>query len=77
MKKKLIDYIIDNVGFDEFEFTYGRMCMERCSLRSVNSVLYDRLEGLVKDFVEDNELSEGWFDENFIDIDDLFEEVLV
>ena len=77
MKEKLIDFIVETVDFDECQFTYGKMSIGRCSLRNVNPCLYDKLQDLVDIFVEDHELPIDWFENNFIDIDDLFDDVLV
>lgn len=76
MKEKLIEFIKENVSIEDINYTFSRMCIERSSLRYQNNNLYNQLSDLVDDFIVDNELSEEWFEETFIDIEDLFEDLL-
>jgi hypothetical protein len=45
------------------------MCLERIPL---DSYLYNQIDDLVQEYIQDNELSQEWFEENFFDIEDLF-----
>ena len=49
------------------------MCIERAPLRMVNNNLYNKLSDLIDDFLQDNDLTDEWFEETFIDIEDLFD----
>jgi hypothetical protein len=69
MTKKLIDYIKHSIDSDVLGYTYSKMCLERIPL---DSYLYNQIDDLVQEYIEDNELSQEWFEENFFDIDDLF-----
>ena len=76
MKEKLIEFIKENVSIEDINYTFSRMCIERTPLHYQNNNLYNQLSDLVDDFIADNELSEEWFEETFIDIEDLFEDLL-
>ena len=76
MKEKLIEFIKENVSIEDINYTFSRMCIESTPLCYQNNNLYHQLSDLVDDFIADNELSEEWFEETFIDIEDLFENLL-
>lgn len=73
MKEELIEYVKNNVNSSDVEYTYSQMCIQRVPLHYANNNLFNQISDLVDDFISDNELSEEWFEETFIDIEDLFE----
>lgn len=73
MREELIEFVKSNIDSMDIEYTYSQMCIQRVPLHYANNNLYNQLSDLVDDFVSDNELSEEWFEETFIDIEDLFE----
>ena len=76
MEERLIDFIKNNISLEDCQYTYSKMCIERIPLRYANNQLYNKLGDLVDDFVADNELPLEWFEESFINIEDLFERLL-
>lgn len=73
IKDKLIEFLKDNIDNADVQVTYSRMCIERAPLRMVNNNLYNKLSDLVDDFLQDNDITDEWFEETFIDIEDLFD----
>lgn len=76
MEKQLIEFVKENVNSEECAWAYSQMCIKRMPLNCVDYELYCRIGDLIDDFVEDNELGEEWFEENFSDIYDVFEKIL-
>lgn len=72
LKDKLVQYIQDVISVDVLNYVYSKMCLERIPLKVADSYLYNQIDDLVQEYIEDNELSQEWFEENFFDIDDLF-----
>ena len=72
LEDKLVQYIQDVISVDILNYAYSKMCLLRIPLKNADSYLYNLIEYIVQDFVEDNELSQEWFEENFFDVDDLF-----
>lgn len=69
LKDKLVQHIQDVISVDVLNYVYSKMCLERIPL---DSYLYNQIDDLVQEYIQDNELSQEWFEENFFDIDDLF-----
>lgn len=76
MEKRLVEYVLCCVGENEIRRTYSQMCMEKRNLPTQNWELYNYIKNLVDDFVEDNDLSNDWFETEVGLIEDLFEELL-
>ena len=76
MDKKLISFLLDSISIEDCRYTYSKMCLERISLHVANNTLYDKFNSLISDFIEDNELGDEWFENNFIDVEEVFEIVL-
>ena len=76
MEERLIEFIKDNISLEDCQYTYSKMCVERIPLRYANNQLYNKLGDLVDDFVADNELPLEWFDQSFINLEELFERLL-
>ena len=72
LQQELITHIKHTISNEVLSYTYSKICYERVPLKNADSYLYNQIDDLVQDFVEDNELSQEWFEENFFDIDDLF-----
>ena len=72
LKDKLVQHIQDVISVNLLNYVYSKMCFARIPLKIADSYLYNQIEYIVQDFIEDNELSQEWFEENFFDIDDLF-----
>lgn len=75
-RDKLIDFMIARLDVYHLSNVYSLMCYERIPLSVANNSLYYMLIDLVDEFKMDNDLSDSWFEENFMDIDELFEEIL-
>lgn len=75
-RDKLIDFMIARLDVYHLSNVYSLMCYERIPLQVANNSLYYMLDDLVEEFKMDNDLSDSWFEENFMDIDELFEEIL-
>jgi hypothetical protein len=69
---KLVQHIQDVISVDLLNYVYSRMCLLRIPLKIADYYLYNLIEYIVQNFIEDNELSQEWFEENFFDVDDLF-----
>lgn len=72
LKDKLVQHIQDEICYSVLIDTYSQMCLERIPLKIANSYLYNQIDDLAQEYIQDNELSQEWFEENFFDIDDLF-----
>lgn len=73
MDKELIRYITSNIDERDFEYAYSKMCLERTWLREADYSLFRKIEDLVEEFLEENDLTYDWFCETFGDIEELFE----
>ena len=49
------------------------MCISKCPLYSQNPNLYGHIQDLMEDFGLDNDLEENWFEDEFIDAEDMFD----
>ena len=76
MEERLVDFVLYYVGEVEIKRTYSQMCIEKRNLPTQNWELYNYIKNLVDDFVEDNDLSNDWFETKIGLIEDLFEELL-
>lgn len=73
MVNKLINYCIEKLDNEEIRYTFSKMCMKRCDLPRTNYELYNDLENLLVDFLDDNELTEEWFETEVGLVEDLFD----
>lgn len=75
-KEQIVSYVLNSIDYDVLEFVYNQMCINRTSLQNESYMMYDTLADLVNDFIEDNELSQEWFETEIGDIEDLFDELI-
>ncbi len=74
--KNLVNYILNNVDNEDIRYTQSVMNRKRCDLPRANWELYNDLENYVEMFIEDNDLSDEWFETEVGLIEDLFDELL-
>ena len=72
----LVNYILRNVDNDDIRYTQSVMNRKRCDLPRANWELYNDLENYVEMFIENNDLSDEWFETEVGLIEDLFDELL-
>lgn len=63
-KNDLKVYVEKNIDLPDYEIAQACDIMDRmrCPLHLVGNSVYDTLQGLVEDFISDNELPEDWFE---------------
>lgn len=79
--QECIEYVYNNFNILRFDYdcvtyTYTAMCVQRTSLQTQNYELYVHIFDLIQDFGLDNELTEDWYMEEDIDVEDVFEKLL-
>ena len=72
LKDKLVQHIQDVISVDILNYAYSKMCYERVPLKIADCYLYNQIDDLIQEYIQDNDLTQEWFEENFFDIDDLF-----
>lgn len=75
----LIQYVDNNLNtcvYDIF-YTNSQMNMNHTDLETENPNLYEHLSNLVEDFVIDNELDEGWAEDVGVDINYIFDKLII
>lgn len=76
--KELLEYCIRHFDFPKSEVDIALRGINnyRCGLDFANPRLYEYMKGLVDEFIQENELPEDWFEDEFEgDIDKLFFEM--
>ena len=71
MKKKMIEFIKENVDMEDVNYTYSKMCVNRTSLHYQNHSLYNKIDDLVEEFCMDNDM-----DSEDFDIEEIFDEII-
>lgn len=74
MRKKLINYLKENVSDDEIAYAWDRLDEMRCPLAMADRELYDKLMGLIDDFAFDNGVDIDDIYDNY-DIEELFKDL--
>lgn len=74
--KNLVNYILNNVDNEDIRYTQSVMNRKKYDLPRANWELYNDLENYVEMFIEDNDLSDEWFETEVGLIEDLFDELL-
>lgn len=79
MAENLIQYVDNNFNYSiyDLQYTYSQMCMNKTNLMEENERLYEHISNLIEDFVIDNDLEEDWAEDFGIDVQDVFEKVLI
>lgn len=76
LQQELITHIKHTISNEVLSYTYSKMCYERVPLKIVDCYLYNQIDDMVQEFIQDNDLTQEWFEENFIDVEAVFEECL-
>lgn len=73
--EQCVEYVHNNFNTLVYDakYTYSQMCISNCPLYYQNPNLYGHIQDLMEDFGLDNDLEENWFDDEFIDAEDMFD----
>lgn len=77
MIDKLVEFLKENIDSKDIELASDSIWEERIPLRIANYKLYAEIIDLIDEFISDNDLSEDWFDDLGLDIEELFEQKLM
>ena len=72
-KQKLVEFLRENISDDEIGSAWETISEWRCPLSLADECLYSKIESLVEEFADDNDLGEDFVD--LMDIEELFEQL--